>query len=130
MNNHGFSLIETLVVIVLMTIVVMIMSSTQPQGVIEKLTYDQKIIQNAIKYARVCAINNKSELKIDSKKLTVVCLKKVRYFPINSNITTNFPENKLNFNANGKLRQSGTIKIQNKQADTKITLNIGYGYES
>ncbi len=131
LQNKGYTLLEALVVINILSLVVL-MFITSLNVNVQALKFNQEIliINKSIDQARICAIDNKSQIKIDKKQITVSCPGGKKIYKFTASLTSNFQNGEMKFSKLGKLTQAGTISITNGFQVHQMKINIGYGYES
>ncbi len=94
------------------------------------LNNDYKLIAEQINLLRNCAISyGKSQLKFNENQMVTSCNDHQETFVITSNLTSNFPNDQISFNAWGNISRAGAITLKKGTEQKTITLHIGGGYE-
>ncbi len=131
LENNGFTLLETLLVISLITTLMLIL--VQPITEMEKkikINNDKQIVLLTLEQARECSLYQEATIKLMDKQLVLFCPKREIKRNLVSEITSNYEGGIIKFNHKAKVNRAGTIKLNYHQLSESIIINIGFGYES
>ncbi len=131
LKNNGFTLLETLLVVSMITTLMLIL--LQPITEMEKkvkLNNDKQIVLLTIEQARECSLYQEAAIKLMGKQLILFCPNKQIKRNLASEITSNYQGGIIKFNDKAKVHRAGTIRLDYHQLSEEIIINIGFGYES
>ncbi len=131
LGTNGFTLLETLLVVSVITTLMLIL--VQPITEMEKklkINNDKQIILLTLEQARECSLYQEATIKLMDKQIILSCPNKQIKRNLVSKITSNYQGGIIKFNNKAKVNRAGTIKLNYHQLNEKISINIGFGYES
>lgn len=133
MNNQGFTLLEMLVVLIIISLIFTITAFNYlPVYTNVGLTSEVKTLKSALEVLKLDALisNQDSELQLTNTAFTCYLGKTQIYqheFFQPLTVTSNFPNNAITINDDGRVSRGGRINLATAQAKKSLIINISMG---
>lgn len=129
MGNEGFTLLEMLISVFIISIIfymfIFDIANEVKEGRIRSTSFE---IEAVIEGTRSCGIANQtsSVVTLLTSDIVIDCGEESYDVQLEDvNITSNFPNNKIEFSEKGIVKRGGTINVCSKEVCEKITIGIG-----